>query len=130
MMNTRRRVGRWKKVKQGLRNTPAVGTGLQIMDLATGAGKAVYKPMFQPGQPSWSSNGKYVLLAALEAYSAKFREGGSKFLLVNSESGQAMGISTPLPNQTIAMRYRNGLIWSPDGTKLVYIKNVLLFTGL
>ncbi|WP_298360225.1 amidohydrolase family protein [Runella sp.] len=114
-------------LKQGLRNTLAVGTMLQIMDLATGATKAVYKPMFQPGQPSWSPNGKYVLLAALEAYSAKFREGVSKFLLVNSESGQAVGMTTPFPNQTTAMRYRNGPIWSPDGTKLAYIKDALLW---
>lgn len=114
-------------LKQGLRNTLATGTLLQIMDLATGSVKAVHKPMFQPGQPSWSPNGKYVLLAALDAYSSKFREGVSKFLLVNSESGQAVGMNTPFPNQTMAMRYRNGPIWSPDGTKLAYVKDALLW---
>ncbi|MFN8347499.1 MAG: amidohydrolase family protein [Spirosomataceae bacterium] len=114
-------------IKQGLRNTLAVGAVLQIMDLTMGTTKAVYKPMFQPGQPSWSPNGKLVILAALEAYSAKYREGVSKFLMVNSENGQAVSMNSPFPYQTTAMRYRNGPIWSPDGTKLAYIKEALLW---
>ncbi|MEZ4903185.1 MAG: amidohydrolase family protein [Spirosomataceae bacterium] len=114
-------------LKQGLRNTLATGTVLQIRDLATGETKAVHKPMFQPGQPSWSPNGKYVLLAALDAYSSKYREGVSKFLLVNADNGQAASLTTPFPSQTMAMRYRNGPIWSPDGTKLAYIKDALLW---
>ena len=114
-------------LKQGLRNTLATGTALQIKDLTTGETKAVYKPMFQPGQPSWSPNGKYILLAALDAYSSKYREGVSKFLLVNAENGQAASLTTPFPNQTMAMRYRNGPIWSPDATKLAYVKDALLW---
>lgn len=114
-------------LKQGLRNTLGLGTTLQIMDLTTGETKAVHKPMFLPGQPSWSPNGKLVLMAALDAYSSKYREGVSKFLLVNAESGKAQSLTTPFPNQTMAMRYRNGPIWSPDGTKLAYVKDALLW---
>ncbi len=114
-------------LKQGLRNTLGVGTMLNIMDLKTGLVKKVHKPMFLPGQPTWSPNGKYVMMAALDAYSSKFREGVSKFLLVNAESGESVSTTTPFPHQTMAMRYRNGPIWSPDGTKLAYVKDALLW---
>lgn len=114
-------------LKQGLRNTIGIGAMLQIMDLTTGETKAVHKPMFLPGQPSWSPNGKFVLMAALDAYSSKYREGVSKFLLVNAESGKAQSLTTPFPYQTMAMRYRNGPVWSPDGTKLAYVKDALLW---
>lgn len=114
-------------LKQGLRNTLGVGTMLNIMDLKTGLVKKVHKPMFLPGQPTWSPNGKYVMMAALDAYSSKYREGVSKFLLVNAKSGESVSTTTPFPHQTMAMRYRNGPIWSPDGTKLAYVKDALLW---
>jgi Tol biopolymer transport system component/imidazolonepropionase-like amidohydrolase len=114
-------------LRQGLRNTIGVGAMLQIMDLTTGETKAVHRPMFLPGQPSWSPNGKFVMMAALDAYSSKYREGVSKFLLVNAESGKAQSLTTPFPYQTMAMRYRNGPIWSPDGKKLAYVKDALLW---
>jgi Tol biopolymer transport system component len=113
--------------KQGLRNTLGKGTMLQILDLTTGETKQVYKPLFLPGQPTWSPNGKYLMMSALDAYSSKYREGISKFLTINTETGESVSNTTPTPHQTLAMRYRNGPMWSPDGTKLVYVKDALLW---
>lgn len=113
--------------KQGLRNTLGKGTMLQILDIPSGQTKQVYKPLFLPGQPTWSPNGKYLMMSALDAYSTKYREGISKFLTIDTETGDAVSNTTPTPHQTLAMRYRNGPMWSPDGTKLAYVKDALLW---
>ncbi|MBE9464965.1 DPP IV N-terminal domain-containing protein [Dyadobacter subterraneus] len=99
---------------------------LNILDLATGKSNTIYGALFEGSQPSWSSDGKYIVISSLEAYSTRFREGLSKILIIPIDKSPSRFVS-PVPERTLTTRGKNGPVISPDGSKIAYILDNILW---
>jgi Tol biopolymer transport system component len=93
---------------------------LYTVEVATGAVRQVFTATFEPGRPSWSADGNTIAMAAIRPYSARFREGLSKILLVDRRTGAATYVD-PLPDRSIQTRGDDGPVWSPDGTRMAFV---------
>jgi Tol biopolymer transport system component len=100
---------------------------LHTAEVATGAVQRVFTATFEPGRPTWSPDGSVIAMAAVKPYSARFREGQSKILLVNRSSGQARYVD-PMPHRSIQTRGDDGPVWSPDGRKMAFVVGSVLWT--
>jgi Tol biopolymer transport system component len=100
---------------------------LELLDVETGATRTLQRPIFQPSRPSFSPDGKVAVMAAVEAYAARFREGVSKFGFVDVSAARSR-LDSPFPTQSLVLRMRNGPLWSPDGRRLAYVKDNYLWT--
>ena len=100
---------------------------LHVLDLESGNLKALHKPMFAPGKPCWSADGKLIVLAALAPYSSRYREGLSKILVV-PENGDPVRFFSPVDARSIGQRGKNGPVWSPDGSKIAFIQDGVLWS--
>ena len=78
---------------------------------------------FGPGRPSWSPDGRYVVVGALKPNSTRFREGSNEVLrlAVVPDVDQADKWFDPVPGKSIGMRENFGPVWSPDGTQMAAI---------
>ncbi|MCF2492861.1 DPP IV N-terminal domain-containing protein [Dyadobacter chenhuakuii] len=102
-------------------------TSLKTLDLKTTKSELVYAPLFDASQPSWSPDGKSIILSALQPYSTRYREGVSEFLLINVKEKKGDFIA-PVAERTPAARGKNGPYWSPDGKSLAYGLDGYLWT--
>jgi Tol biopolymer transport system component len=93
---------------------------LYTVEVATGAVQNVFTATFEPGRPTWSADGNVIALAAIKPYSARFREGLSKILLIDRRTGAARYVD-PLPDRSIQTRGDDGPVWSPDGTRMAFV---------
>ncbi|MEU4216663.1 amidohydrolase family protein [Actinoplanes sp. NPDC026623] len=93
---------------------------LYTVAVATGAVRQIFPATFEPGRPSWSADGNTIALAAVVPYSARYREGLSKILLVDVATGAGRYID-PLPHRSIQTRGDDGPVWSPDGRHLAFV---------
>ena len=93
---------------------------LYTVDVGHGAIRQVMGPIWEPGRPSWSADGKTIALAAFKPYSARYREGLSEILTVEVASGKAV-YQPHAPHKSLGTRGDDGPVWSPDGTKLAYV---------
>jgi len=102
---------------------------VSVVDVATGSVSKVHAPLFAPGNPTWSPDGT-LAVAALQAYSARFREGTNQVLLFPpSAPGASAGDAasgtdtwiTPVRHRSIDSRVGGGPVWSPDGKSMAVI---------
>jgi Tol biopolymer transport system component len=93
---------------------------LYTVEVASGNVQRVYPATFEPGRPTWSADGNVIALAAIKPYSARYREGLSKILLVDRRTGAGTYVD-PLPYRSIQTRGDDGPVWSPDGTKMAFV---------
>ncbi|HEX6358307.1 amidohydrolase family protein [Actinophytocola sp.] len=91
-----------------------------VLDLATGTPTQVTPPLFMPGRPTWSPDGRTLALAAVKPYSRRFREGTSQILTVDLATS-ALTYTEPMPHASIATRGDDGPVWSPDGAYLAFV---------
>jgi Tol biopolymer transport system component/cytosine/adenosine deaminase-related metal-dependent hydrolase len=91
-----------------------------VLNLATGVPTQVTPPLFMPGRPTWSPDGRTVALAAVKPYSRRFREGTSQILTVDLPTG-TLTYTEPMPHASIATRGDDGPVWSPDGRYLAFV---------
>jgi Tol biopolymer transport system component len=93
---------------------------LYTVEVASGVVQKVFTATFEPGRPTWSADGKVIALAAIKPYSARYREGLSKILLVDRATG-AGTYTDPLPDRSIQTRGDDGPVWSPDGRRMAFV---------
>ena len=85
-----------------------------------------HESVFVPSQATWSADSKTIAVSALHPYSSRYREGVSEILLISLD-GKNDRYVTPAPAHSLATRGQNGPVWSPDGTKMAYILDGLLW---
>ena len=91
-----------------------------IADLGGGEPRQLTSPMFQPGRPDWSPDGRTLVLAAVKPYGTRFREGTSQVLRVDVGTGE-LDYTEVLPFRSLATRGDDGPVWSPDGRHLAFV---------
>jgi Tol biopolymer transport system component/imidazolonepropionase-like amidohydrolase len=91
-----------------------------VVEVATGASTTIHPQLFGPGAPTWSADGRHVLISALQRYSARFREGTNQLLSIPAEGG-APAWHVPVPHLSIDARVGAGPVISPDGTRLAAV---------
>lgn len=111
--------GSWSRDGSSLAFLDQTGA-LHTVEVASGDVRRVHPATFQPGRPTWSADGRTIALAAVRPYSARFREGLSKILLVDVASGAGVYVD-PMPHRSIQTRGDDGPVWSPDGTKMAFV---------
>ncbi|MET7334497.1 amidohydrolase family protein [Nonomuraea sp. NPDC005650] len=99
---------------------------LWVLEVATGDVQKIFDATFEPGRPTWSPDGRTIALAAVVPYSRRYREGLSKILLVDRATGAGTYID-PAPHRSLQTRGDDGPVWSPDGTKLAFAMESLLW---
>ena len=93
---------------------------VNVVDVATGEVRQIHAPLFGPGNPTWSKDGQRVIIAALTAYSGRFREGTNQLLSIAVAGGDSAWY-TPIPHQPIDSRVGNGPTISPDGSRMAVV---------
>lgn len=86
----------------------------------------IHEALFVPSQASWSADGRTIAVSALHPYSSRYREGVSEVLLISLDGKNDRYVS-PAPAHSLGTRSKNGPVWSPDGSKMAYILDGLLW---
>jgi Tol biopolymer transport system component len=98
-----------------------------VADVDSGEIRRILTPLFEPGRPTWGPNSDVVALAAWRPYSNRFREGQNLILTVDVGTGETTW-HDPYPWNTINNRKGdNGPVWSPDGTRMAYVLDDVLW---
>jgi Tol biopolymer transport system component/imidazolonepropionase-like amidohydrolase len=103
---------------------------LRVVTMANRESWQAHERLNDPGNPSWSPDGRSVVMSALHPYSTRFREGTNQVLWIpvlpdpaQARPG-ALGPDRwfdPLPNKSIGMRQDFGPVWAPNGTSMAAI---------
>ena len=62
---------------------------LRVVDVKSLEGRQVHERLNEPGRPSWSPDGRAVVMSALRPYSSRFREGTNQVLWVQVDPNPA-----------------------------------------
>lgn len=117
--------GTWSRDGAHLAFLDQIGD-VYTVEVATGAVQKVFGPLWEPGKPSWSKDGRTLAIAALKPYSARYREGLSQILLIDRATGAASYVE-PLPYRSLGTRGDDGPVWSPDGTRIAVVIGSVLW---
>lgn len=99
---------------------------LWTAEVASGDVQRVFPATFEPGRPTWSPDGSVIALAAVMPYSARYREGQSKILLVERQTGRARYVDA-VKDSSLQTRGDDGPVWSPDGTQMAFALESALY---
>jgi Tol biopolymer transport system component len=99
---------------------------IEIVDIASGNTVTLEEAIFAPGVPTWSADGKRLVVAALKPFSARFREGTNQILSMESDGSGDDRWFLPEANLSIDSRVGDGPVWSPDGTRMAIVTEGML----
>jgi Tol biopolymer transport system component len=104
------------------------GAAVDVVDIETGKLTQLYRSTQRiPSNPTWSPDGKTLLVAAFDQYSQRFREGIWQWMLIPVDgSGSPHFLENVTPNRSIVNGIDEGPIWSPDGSKVVVVMDDVL----
>ncbi len=94
---------------------------LVVVDASTGAVERLRGPHFSPGAPSWSPDGRRLAFAVYSRVARRYREGVSRFGLVDAASGDFVGSWRPDGLHGVDLRGRAGPIWA--GQAMFYVQH-------
>ena len=77
---------------------------------------------FGPGFPTWSADGRMVIVSTLRPYSSRYRE-GMNYMMALPLDGSAPRTIVPVEHSPIGKRSGDGPIASPDGKQIAYVAN-------
>jgi Tol biopolymer transport system component len=78
--------------------------------------------IFGPGFPTWSGDGRTVVVSTLRPYSARYRE-GMNYMMALPLDGGSPRVVVPVEHAPIGKRSGDGPVWSPDGKQIAYVVN-------
>lgn len=90
--------------------------------IETGEPEQWTEDLFLPGRPTFSGDGNTLALGALYTYSERFREGTSRILAIDLETGDEEWYYPGDDWDSLSTRGHDGPLWSPDGN---YIASVV-----
>jgi Tol biopolymer transport system component/tetratricopeptide (TPR) repeat protein len=99
---------------------------VKVIDLITHETLTLTPNLFNPGHPTWSPDGRYVLVSVLDAYSSRFREGINRIARVDADGG-GMEFVDGFEHVSLGTRGTDGPVWSPDGNWMAYTMDGLLW---
>ncbi len=103
-----------------------MGAAVCVVEVATGQTKELWRSAQRiPSYPTWSPDGTHVLVAAFDQYSARFREGIWKPLLIPVDGGPPEWVDVT-PDVSLVNGVDEGPVWSPDGKMLALAHEGLL----
>ena len=101
-------------------------SGVWTVDVRSGQTTQIHAPLFLPGRPTWSADGRTIALAALVPFSGRFREGLNQILNFDLAGG-ADRYTDPIPFRSLSDRFSAGPVWSPDGTRMAFVMSGVLW---
>ena len=77
---------------------------------------------FGPGYPTWSADGRTIIVSTLRPYSRRYRE-GMNYMMALPVDGGTPRVIVPVEHMPIGKRSGDGPVWSPDGKQMAYVSN-------
>lgn len=109
-------------------------TAVQVLDLTDGAVRELRSGLNGAGRPSWFPQGDAVAVSAHVPYSARFREGVNRALVLPAPRGPAAFPGQAVerflefpPHASVGSRGTDGPVRSPDGAWTAYVANGALW---
>ncbi len=122
--------------------------GVRVLDVASGDVRTVRTGLNDPGRPTWSPDGRRVVVSALDRYSTRYREGVNRPLSIpaarpvsqdDGESAEDLASwEGPRAQEgerwlefprhgSFASRGTDGPVWSPDAQQVAYVASGVLW---
>jgi Tol biopolymer transport system component len=103
------------------------GAAVDIVDVESGKVMERYRSAQRiPSNPSWSPDGRTLLVAAFDQYSQRFREGIWKLTLIPAGEGPPQILEDVLTDRSAVSGIDEGPVWSPDGKQVALVNGGLL----